>query len=71
MDKKRHTKVFSEAPKGDLLLWHDEMKQGPELFEWILKWGAGDQQPVVGLEVYQRFVQQRVVIFQPMGFIHA
>lgn len=35
MDKKRHTKVFSEAPKEkeDLLLWHDEMKQGPELFE--------------------------------------
>lgn len=46
------------------------MQQGPELLERILEGCAGDEQPVVGLEVDQCFVQQGVIVLQAMSFIH-
>jgi len=41
-----------------LLVWHDEVQQCPQLLEGVLQWCAGDEHPVVRLEIHQRAVQQ-------------
>lgn len=53
-----------------LLVRHEEMQQRPELFEGILQRGAGNEQPVVRPELHQRFVEQRVVVLQPVSLVH-
>lgn len=55
----------------DLLLWHDEAQQGPQLLQGVLQWGARNQEPVVGFEIHHGLVEERVVVLQPVRFVHA
>lgn len=47
------------------------MQQGPQLLQGVLQRRARDQQPVVGLEVHHGLVEERVVVLQPVGLVHA
>jgi len=54
-----------------ILLWHNEMQQGPEFFERVLQWRASNQYTVVCVKTNKRSVQKGVVILEPMGFVHS
>lgn len=60
----------AEEEKLYVLFRHDEVQQGPELFERVLQRRSCDQQPVAGLKVDHGFVEKRVVVLQPVSFIH-
>ena len=43
------------------------MKESPELFHGVLEGCAGDEDLVVGVELDQGLVQQRLVVLQPIA----
>ena len=49
---------------------HNEVQQSPQFLERVLQRRAGHQQPVVGVEVLQTLVQQRVVVLEPMSLVN-
>ncbi|TNN43935.1 hypothetical protein EYF80_045872 [Liparis tanakae] len=51
----------------DVLVGHEEVQQRPELFEGVLQRSPGNEEPVVGPELHQCFVEQGVVVLQPVS----
>ena len=51
-------------------VWHDELKKWPQFFQRVLKWRASDEHAVVGVKVHKDFVQQRIVILEPVSLVH-
>ena len=47
-----------------------KMEQTPEFLERVLERGAGDQESLVGVEVDERLVKERVVVLQPVCFVN-
>ena len=46
------------------------MEKAPEFFERVLKRRSRDEEALIRIKVHQRFVQQRVVILQPVRLIN-
>ena len=46
------------------------MEQTPEFLKRVLERGAGDQESLVGVEVDESLVKERVVVLQPVGFVY-
>lgn len=59
------------AKLDHLLERHDEVQQRPQLFQRVLQWCACDQDAMVGVKFFQGAIQQRVIILQPVSFIHS
>ena len=53
-----------------LLVRHDEVQKTPQFFKAVLQRCSSDQESVVRVEILERFVQQGIVILQPVGFVH-
>ena len=45
------------------------MQQTPQLLEAVLQRRSGNQQPVIGVKLFERLVQQRVVVLEPMRLV--
>lgn len=50
-------------------LRHDEVKQRPQFLERILQRRSSDEHPVVGVEIHQNLVQQRIVVLQSVSLV--
>lgn len=46
------------------------MQESPKLLQTVLEWCTRNEQPMVGVELHQCFVQQRVIILQSMSLVH-
>lgn len=46
------------------------MQKRPQLFERVLKRRSGDEQPMIGVEFNERLIEKRVLVFEPMSFVH-
>lgn len=76
--KKKDVRIFAARTRGiehhkhhwDVLVRHEEVQQWPELFQRVLQWSAGDEESVIGPEFHEGFVQQGVVILQPVRLVH-
>ena len=50
-------------------LGHDEVYERPELLERVLQRRAGDEQPMVGVELDERLVEERVFVLEPVRLV--
>ena len=50
-------------------LWHDEMKERPELSHGVLDWRTGKEQSISGVELQEGLPSSTGVIFDCLGLI--
>ena len=53
-----------------LLFLHDEMEQGPQLLDGILKRSSCDQEAMVAPELHQGAIEKGIVVLQTMSLVH-
>lgn len=52
------------------LLFHDEMKERPQLLQGVLEGSPCDQQMIISPKLHQSPIEEGIVILEAMGFVH-
>lgn len=56
--------------KQYLFVWYDEVEKSLQFFEGVLQRGIRNQQFMVGIKFKKSFVEERIIVFQSMGFVY-
>lgn len=56
--------------KQFLFVWYDEVEKSLQFFEGVLQRGIRNQKFMVGIKFKKSFVEERIIVFQSMGFIY-
>lgn len=53
-----------------LFVWYDEVEKSLQFFEGVLQRGIRNQKFMVGIKFKKSFVEERIIVFQSMGFVY-
>lgn len=56
--------------KQFLFVWYDEVEKSLQFFEGVLQRGIRNQKFMVGIKFKKSFVEERIIVFQSMGFVY-
>lgn len=56
--------------KQFLFVWYDEVEKSLQFFEGVLQRGIRNQKFMVGIKFKKSFVEERIIVFQLMGFVY-